>query len=232
MVYVQEVLEAMKTCILIPAHNESKEIASIIKDVRSYGLDIIVVDDGSTDNTAHIARENGAIVLGHKKNTGKGAALAKGFSYILKHDYDAAIAMDGDGQHLSEDIPGFLSKATASKNSIFIGNRMRELKTMPWLRKMTNRTMSWVISSLAKQHIPDTQCGFRLYKREFMEKVGFSSLRFEADSEVLIRAAHRGFKIESVPVKTVYKDHKSHINPLLDTLRFIRLLFRLWTTRN
>lgn len=232
MVYVQEVLANMKTCVLIPAHNESKEIAGILKDIRKYIPDVIVVDDGSSDNTAEIARENGAIVISDKQNMGKGAALAKGFSYALKNNYDAVIAMDGDGQHLSEDIPGFLSRASSSPNSVFIGNRMPESKSMPWIRRVTNITMSWAISRIARQSIPDTQCGFRLFKNDFLAKTEFSSLRFEADSEMLIKAARKGFKIESVPIKTVYRDEKSHINPFVDTLRFIRLLIRLWITRD
>lgn len=223
----------MKTCVIIPTYNEAKEIARLIKEIRLQNLDVLVVDDGSSDNTSQIAQGSGAITLRNEKNQGKGASLIKGFNYALTYDYDAVITMDGDGQHLPEDIPFFLRLAKYSDSAIFIGNRMQKIKNMPIGRVITNTFMSWFLSCLAKQKIPDTQCGFRLIKKEALKNIKLATCKYETESEILIKGSRLGFKIESVPIKTIYLDEKSQINPFIDTLRFIRLVIReLWTTRS
>jgi glycosyltransferase involved in cell wall biosynthesis len=221
----------MRTCIIIPTYNESREIANIVRSIRQYGLDCLVVDDGSKDNTAAIARENGACLIESPQNEGKGASLIKGFDYALSHGYDAVITMDGDGQHLPEEINSFLKLAANSDSVIFIGNRMHKTKNMPLSRVATNKFMSWLISGIAGQKIPDTQCGFRLIKKEALQKIKLSTSKYETESEILIKAARQGFKIESVPIKSVYVGEISRIHPVLDTLRFIRFIIgQLWIT--
>lgn len=231
MVRVQKVLERglrrkMKLCVIIPTHNEAKEISGIVREVKDQGLEVVVVDDGSQDNTALLAQEAGAVILRSPTNQGKGASLIKGFVYALSRDFDAVITMDGDGQHLPQEIPYFIRLAGSSPAAIFIGNRMLKKRNMPLLRLFTNRLMSWFISFLAKTRIPDTQCGFRLIKREVLEKVTLRTAKYETESEILIKAARLGFKIESVPIKSIYRGEKSQINPLLDSLRFISFIFR------
>jgi glycosyltransferase involved in cell wall biosynthesis len=192
-----------------------------------------VVDDGSSDNTSGLAREAGAVVLRNQINQGKGASLIKGFNYALSHSYDAVITMDGDGQHLPEDIPYFIRLAEYSDSGLIIGNRMFKARGMPRLRLATNMLMSWVISGVARQNIPDTQCGFRLIKKEVIKKLELGTTKYETESEVLIKVSRLGFKIESVPIKTVYAGEKSQINPFIDTLRFFRFILReLWATKN
>jgi len=221
----------MKACILIPTYNESKAISDILKRIRQQNLEVIVVDDGSWDNTHKIAQDGGAVVLREEDNKGKGASLIRGFDYALSRDYQAVITMDGDGQHLPEDIPYFMRLAENSDSGIFIGNRMSRAKGMPWPRIITNKVMSWFISRIAKQNIPDTQCGFRLIKRDVLEKLNLKTAKYETESEILIKAARLGCKIESVPIKAVYEGEKSQINPVIDTLRFIRFVIReIWTT--
>lgn len=221
----------MKICVLIPTYNEAKEIFGLIKKIRGQNLDVFVVDDGSTDNTAQIAEDNGAAVLRNKNNEGKGASLVKGFRYALDRNYDAVITMDGDGQHLPEDIPHFIDLARSPENQILIGNRMQATKSMPWVRILTNKFMSWLISGLTHQDIPDTQCGFRLIKKELLAKLNLRSNKYEIESEMLIRASRLGKKIVSVPIKTVYMNEVSRINPFIDTLRFFRFVIKeLWTT--
>lgn len=214
----------MKTCIIIPTYNESKAIGNLIQQIRRSNLEVIVVDDGSKDNTPEIAQNNGAVVLRNQKNQGKGATLLKGMGYAFNHGFDAVITMDGDGQHAASDIPYFIRLATDSQNAIFVGNRMNKIKNMPYLRILTNMFMSWLISLVAKQAIPDTQCGFRLIKKELMQKIAFSTTKYETESEILIKASRLGFKIESIPIKTIYNNEKSQINPIIDTLRFIRFI--------
>jgi glycosyltransferase involved in cell wall biosynthesis len=223
----------VKTCVIIPTYNEAKNIADLLKAIKLHNLDVVVVDDGSSDDTSLIASANGVVVLRNQHNQGKGASLIKGFNYALIRGYDAVITMDGDGQHLPEDILFFLRLARYSDSAIFIGNRMQKAKNMPFLRLMTNRFMSWFLSSMAKQRVPDTQCGFRLFKKEVLERVSLSTSKYETESEIIIKSSRLGFRIESVPIKTVYSNEKSQINPLFDTLRFVRFIIKeLWTTRH
>lgn len=222
----------MKTCVITPTYNEAAAIGEVVRQIREQNLEAIVIDDGSADNTSEIARNNGATVLRNEANQGKGASLIKGFNYALNKNFEAVITMDGDGQHLASDIPYFIRLATYSNSGIFIGNRMNKTKSMPWVRLCTNKFMSWLISCVAKQKIPDTQCGFRLIKRDVLEKSVLRTRKYETESEILIRASRLGFKIESVPIKSIYGREKSRINPFVDTLRFIKFISKeLWTTR-
>jgi glycosyltransferase involved in cell wall biosynthesis len=216
----------VKTCVIIPAYNEAKSIADTIKRVHTQNMDVLVIDDGSLDNSALIAEENGAIVLRNMRNKGKGASLIKGFNYCLSKGYDAVITMDGDGQHLPEEIPLFINSALGSSAGIFIGNRMTNKKNMPFVRILTNKLMSWFLSKITKQIIPDTQCGFRLIKKEVLEKINFVTSKYETESEILIKGSRLSFKIESIPINTIYIGGKSSINPVVDALRFIGFIIK------
>jgi glycosyltransferase involved in cell wall biosynthesis len=221
----------MRISVLIPTYNEAREIARLINEIKSHNLDVLVVDDGSQDNTSQIATDCGARVLRNPNNSGKGASLTKGFRYCLDQNYDAVITMDGDGQHLPEDLPSFIALAQKPENQILIGNRMQRTRAMPWVRIATNKFMSWMLSVLTKQKIPDSQCGFRLIKREALERMSLITSKYEIESEMLIKGARLGYRIESVPIRTVYLNEKSRINPFVDTLRFVRLVFKeLWST--
>jgi glycosyltransferase involved in cell wall biosynthesis len=222
----------MNTCVIIPTFNESKTIAGVVREVRKQGLEVVVVDDGSQDGTSRVASECGAVVLHNIRNQGKGASLIKGFDYALSRNFDAVITMDGDGQHLATDIPYFMRLAKNSNCNVIIGNRMQKIKNMPWIRVITNSFMSWIISGIAGQKIPDTQCGFRLIKKEILEKVKFATCKYEIESEIIVKSCRMGFKIDSVPVKTVYNGEVSRIHPVMDTFRFIKFAIReLWITR-
>ena len=213
--------------VLIPSYNEARTIGKIIRQIKAQGLGVYVVDDGSSDNTAAIAEGEGAIVLRHKKNMGKGASLREGFRRILEKPFAAVIVMDGDDQHEASSIPAFIKEAEESGADIIIGNRMLDTGSMPYTRKKTNYFMSYLISRMCGQAIPDTQCGYRLIKRKVLEEVTLDSSNFETESELIIKAARKGFKISSVPIKAVYQDEKSRINPILDTLRFMAFLVKM-----
>ena len=216
----------MKICVIIPAFNESQEIAGLVQEIKKINPFVLVVDDGSRDSTAQIAQGAGAVVLRNAANEGKGACLRKGFKYALENNFDAVITMDGDGQHLSEDLPDFMRLGANPKIDIAAGNRMRKTQDMPLIRALTNRFMSWMISLLSKQEIPDTQCGYRLIKRKVLEKIELKTSNFEIETEILVKASRMGFKIASVPIKTVYRGEKSQINPLVDTFRFIKFIIK------
>ncbi|MBU0503353.1 MAG: glycosyltransferase family 2 protein [Candidatus Omnitrophota bacterium] len=219
----------MKACVIIPTYNESKDIGELTAKIRGQQLAILIIDDASRDNTGQIARENGAEVLRNEVNKGKGASLIRGFNYVIERDFDAVITMDGDGQHLPEEIPEFIRAYQNGNYDIIVGNRMFNREGMPYTRVITNKFMSWLISSIAGQDIPDTQCGFRLIKKEVLKKIRLSTVRYETESEILIRAAREGFKIGSIPVKSIYRGEKSQINPFNDTLRFIKFILNILT---
>lgn len=216
----------MKTCVVIPTYNESKEIRNIVRRIRNLNLDVMVIDDGSDDDTAKISRDCGAVVLRNLKNEGKGASLIKGFDYALKQGFDAVITMDGDGQHIPENILYFFKKAEDSKKALLIGNRMSRPLNMPRIRWFTNKFMSWFISLIIGQKIPDTQCGFRLIKKDLLLKMKLKTFRYETESEILMAASKLGYRIESVPIETVYQGERSQIQPLMDTFRFIKFIVR------
>ena len=228
MAYVQGVLERMKICVLIPAFNEGGSIGWLVRAVRGLGFDTIVIDDGSKDNTAKIAHDNGAEVLMNEHNLGKGASLRKAFALIVTRDYDAAVIMDADGQHLPFDIAPFIKCYADKKPGVIVGNRMLKAKGMPFIRWCTNWAMSFVISRMCGQRVPDSQCGFRLISMGLLRKINLNlnTEKFEIESEILLEASRQGFRIESVPITTVYEGQFSAIHPIHDTLRFFNFIFK------
>lgn len=214
-------------CVVIPSYNEARTIGPIVRTLKARGLVTYVVDDGSSDGTGEIARTAGAVVVIHKANKGKGASLREGFRHILKREYRAVIVMDADNQHATGDIDAFIARAAETRADMIIGNRMGDTASMPRVRILVNRFMSAVISALARQKVPDTQCGFRLIARAVLETITLESSNYEIESEMILKAARAGFRIDSVPIKTVYEDETSRINPVVDTVRFIALMVRL-----
>jgi glycosyltransferase involved in cell wall biosynthesis len=215
-----------RTCVLIPSYNEARTIGGIVKGLRGMEMSVYVVDDGSTDETAGIAEKAGATVLRHAWNKGKGASLVEGFGRIVSEGYDRVAVMDGDGQHSLDDIQLLMKRMDETGADIVIGSRMGETSEMPFVRICVNRFMSGVLSRIVGQPIPDSQSGFRLINRRVMEGVRLETSNYETESEILIKAGRAGLRIESVPIKTIYQGQKSRINPVIDAIRFIRLLFR------
>ncbi|MFH1847749.1 MAG: glycosyltransferase family 2 protein [Candidatus Omnitrophota bacterium] len=217
----------MKVCVLIPAFNEHAAIGDTVKEARKLGLEVIVIDDGSTDGTKEVSEASGASVIRFEKNRGKGAALKEGFKAAAAADYEGIIVMDGDGQHDPKEIPKFIKKAQDTDAAIIIGNRMSDPKGMPFHRFITNLFMSAFLSLICGQKVPDSQCGYRLIKSAFLSKVNILSSNYEIESEMIIKAGRMGRKIESVPVESVYRGEKSRINPLKDTWRFFAMINRM-----
>ena len=216
----------MKICILIPCHNESQAIGDLVDKLKGRGLDVVVVDDGSSDGTGLTAQSKGAHVITIAQRGGKGNAMHKGFDHIVSQGYDALIVMDGDGQHSVDDVPAFIERYKATQASVINGNRMANNKNMPFVRRVTNRLMSWMVSRICVQRIDDTQCGFRLISCSVLRAIKLTSTNFEIETEILIKASKKGFKIDSVPVQTIYQDEQSKIHPVKDTIRFFKYLMR------
>jgi glycosyltransferase involved in cell wall biosynthesis len=215
---------------LIPAYNEAARIAEVVSKSRPYVAEVIVIDDGSADDTAASAEVAGARVLRHRQNAGKGAAIATALTFFAKSDAQFVIFLDADGQHDPEEIPKFVEAARATDAGIVVGNRMIHTRDMPFVRLLTNRLTSWVTSKLARQNVPDSQCGYRLVRRDVLADLNPSTARFETETEMLIQAGRAGHHIASVNVRTIYGEaaRRSHIHPLRDTVRFFKLVAKYW----
>ena len=216
----------MKICIVIPVYNESRTIGQLVRSIRSRQLDVYVIDDGSTDNSGSIARASGAVIIHHDRRRGKGHSLREGFRQIVQRGYDGVITMDGDGQHDVDDIGQFIERTQKDKICIITGNRMSNPKGMPVLRYFTNWCMSKLISWACRQTIADTQCGYRYISSRILEDINLRSDDFEIESEILIQGCRKGYPVYSLPVKTIYRDEKSQINPFKDTFRFIKYFLK------
>ena len=216
----------MKICIVIPVHNEARMIGTIIEKIKRRGLAVVVVNDGSLDDSGALAQEKGAVVIQHKEKQGKGVSLRDGFTYALDKGFDAVITMDGDGQHHVDDIDHFIHKAQAFPGSVISGNRMADCRRMPLVRRLVNRLMSSTISAICRQAILDSQCGFRFLGANVLKAITLTSSGFEIETEVLIKASRCGFKVHQIPVQTIYRDEMSKIDPMRDTVRFIKYLIK------
>ena len=210
----------------MPAYNEATRIGPVIEEARKYIADVVVIDDGSKDDTAKVAEKAGAVVLVQPQNKGKGAALARGFVYAREKGFEVAITMDSDGQHLPAELPKFIEAYRRTRIPVLIGSRMGNLDSMPTIRRWTNLFMSWLLSRMMGQYVADTQCGYRLYRCDVLPLVSTDSERFAAESEILLNLARRGARMDSVRISTVYGTEKSKIHPLADTWRFTKMLWR------
>jgi glycosyltransferase involved in cell wall biosynthesis len=217
---------------LIPCYREEKHIRDVAARTGSQLDLVLVVDDGSLDRTTQEARASGVEVIRHERNQGKGAAIKTGLRVLTSRPgIEWVLILDGDGQHLPEEIPHFLGAGSYGAQLI-VGNRMKDTRTMPLVRKLTNRTMSSLISSVIGQSIPDSQCGFRMFSRELaLAFLDIQSANFDFESEMLVLAARRGEEIGAASVSTVYGDEVSKIHPVRDTIRFLQLLVRIRRSR-
>lgn len=218
---------------LIPAYREEAHIGGVVRLTRGQLSTVLVIDDGSPDATAARAREAGAEVIVHAQNAGKGAAIKTGLRVLLERGFEYVVVLDADGQHLPREIARFLEAARNAPEpcGIWVGNRMGEPGGMPLCRLLTNRFMSWMIGRLCRQPIPDSQCGFRMLRRDLIPHLFCESDSYDYETEMLLVAAHHGHRIGSVPVTTVYADEKSKIRPFRDGLRFWKLLSRYRSMR-
>jgi glycosyltransferase involved in cell wall biosynthesis len=225
MATAHEVME--HAAVVIPAYNAGRHLASVIPNVAQQvpGERIIVVDDGSTDETARLARDSGVILVSHAVNRGKGGAIGTGAKKALDMGMEYFFTLDADGQHDPAEMPRFARCAADTGAVIVIGNRMEDRRDMPFLRVFANTATSAFVSLRSGQKIPDSQNGYRLHRAEIFQKFTLETTRYDAESEILIKAARFG-RIMSVPVKTIYGDEVSSVNPFIDTARFFRMVFR------
>lgn len=210
-----------KILALIPAYNEAILIAEVITKTSEF-LPVLVVDDGSSDDTAAKAEAAGATVLRQIPNQGKGAALRRGFSYALEHGYDAVLSLDADGQHDPAEAVKFIKSFTETGADLIIGHR--NFEQMPIVRRISNTFGTALFSWATGASILDNQSGYRLLSRRMIEALleGLEA-GFEFEMEQIVVCMERGYQLAWVPIRTIYAGETSHIRPLHHVWNFVRV---------
>ena len=216
------------TAVLIPAFNAAQSLGTLLERISQNigGTCIIVVDDGSSDDTSRIASDGGAVVIRHERNRGKGAALRSGFEYVLASTgSDSVLTMDADLQHDPAEISKFLAAWESGGTDVILGCR-RLGRGMPIHRVLSNTITSLLVSARTGVRIRDSQTGYRLIAREVLSSVEVEADGYEAETEFLIKAARKGFRISFVPIATIYGTAPSHMTHWHTTKRFLQVLLR------
>lgn len=217
----------MTVCALIPAFNEAATIAAVVTGVRPHVQAVVVVDDGSSDDTAARAEAAGARVIRHLQNRGKGHAVRSGLAQILAQPYSHVLLMDGNGQHRPEDVPKLLEAARTGDADLVVGARVFDKSQMPRSRYYSNTIGSRALSSFIGSPIEDSQSGFRLIRCDALRGLILTATGYEIETEMLIKLARTGIRMTSVPVTLSY-GAKSKLRPIRDTTRtcFLAVYYR------
>lgn len=219
---------------LIPAHNESPRIAAVVEGAARH-LPVLVVDDGSADDTAAVAEAAGARVLRQPENLGKGEALKAGFRRALAEGAAAVVTLDADGQHDPAEIPAFLAardRATREGGAVELVIGAREFGAMPPSRRLANTLGKQVLRWATGREIRDNQSGYRLVGRRLMEAMLASEEPgFGFEVVMIVECVRRGWAIEWVPIRTIYGAQKSHIHPVTHLALFLKLAWRIRRAR-
>lgn len=193
----------MKECVVIPAHNEGERIRPVLEQAKSRCNNIIVVDDGSTDNTIEEARQSGVTVIRHRVNLGKGAALKTGCDYAVSEGAERLIVMDADGQHDPKEIPSFFQ--ALERSDIAFGFRQVP-KTMPLVLQWGNTFISTMLKMLYRLNIVDSQCGYRAFTAAAYKKIRWEATNYYVESEMIINAGRKKLRPAQIPIETIYSD--------------------------
>jgi glycosyltransferase involved in cell wall biosynthesis len=209
----------MRVAVAIPAYDAAASVGAVVLAARQHVPDVLVVDDGSSDDTAERARSAGASVEVLPVNRGKGNALGVAFRALMARGFDGVITLDADGQHLPGEITHLLQLAPDA--DLVLGTRDHLFAEMTSLRRLSNRLSSRAISLAAGQPISDVQTGFRFYSRALIERLGLPTGRFEAESAIVVRAVRSGLRVRTTPVRLGFADgmSTSHYRPVIDSLR-------------
>jgi len=217
---------SVKYLIIVPAYNAGKYLPELILRIKQAApaSDILIINDGSLDNTFEIINNLKLPHIDNPNNRGKGCALKGGFEYGIDNNYDYIITIDADLQHRPEDIPRFIEKAGTA--SIVIGTREISSRTMSLARYISNTMTSAIVSRFCGQRIRDSQSGFKMYSTELIKKMDIGSEKFDFETELLIQAGREKAKIAEIPIMTIHSGSSSNINHLADTWRFIKLVWK------
>ena len=210
---------------LLPAYNEAAHLEKVLTEVKKYIGDILVVDDGSKDETAAIAKNSGVGLLSRGYNCGKGQSLRDGYSWALENGFDAVIMLDSDGQHDPARIPDFAAKFRAARPHLIIG--ARNYKEMPLRRRIPNMIGKTLFSAAVGKNIPDNQSGYRMLDRELMQRMlGSSENGYHFEVEMIAVCIAENWPIEWVPIPTIYDDEVSSQNPLDQLVGFPKMCLK------
>lgn len=219
----QQKFEQQGVCVVIPTYNNAGSLAAVIEAVAQYCRQIIIVNDGATDDTANIINSFSFVQsISYKKNLGKGWALRRAFKYAFDMGYQYAITIDADGQHFANDLPQFLEKLKYNKNSIIIGARNMNQYSVPGGSSFGNKFSNFWFKVETGISLPDTQSGYRLYPLAAINKIKLLTYKYELEIEVLVKAAWQNIEIVSIPVKVYYAPKAArvtHFRPYKDFFR-------------
>jgi glycosyltransferase involved in cell wall biosynthesis len=213
----------MKTLVVIPAYNAEKTVGGVIAGCLKHCPDVLGVDDGSTDGTKLEIEKAGALCLSNGVNRGKGYSLRRGFEHAAAHGFDVVITLDADGQHDPGCIPQFIEDMEKGFD-VVIGTRKKRHSAMPYPRRASNFLLSALFSLLIGRRVRDTQSGYRALRVSALKGLELRSERYETESEILMKLGRRKAKFGEIPIPVIYGGEKSHINPLVDFFRFVRVL--------
>jgi glycosyltransferase involved in cell wall biosynthesis len=218
----------LRAAAIIPAYNEAAAIATVVEGVRDLVDTTFVIDDGSTDTTAELARAAGAIVIEQPENLGKGAAIRAGLARVLEGNFSHVLLLDGDMQHLPHEASRLIEAAASTGADAVLGERQFRRDEMPASRYHTNRIGSWALSSFVGVPIRDTQCGFRVFAVPVLRDLPLKAKSYDIETEMLIKVRRRGGHIVGVPVTAVYAGQRSKLRPIRDTTRtcFLAVYYR------
>jgi glycosyltransferase involved in cell wall biosynthesis len=217
--------DAPRILALIPGYEEGPRIGAVV-EATLRRLPVLVVDDGSKDDTAANAEAAGATVIRQVPNQGKGAALRAGFRRALDEGYDAVVTLDADGQHAPDEIPRFVAAfgapgAHGPRPELIVGRR--DFSRMPLVRRASNTVGTAVFSWAMGRHIPDNQSGYRLLGRRLMAAtLGSTETGFEFEVEMIAVCLRNGWTLDWVPISTIYAGEPSHVKPLAHLRHFVR----------
>ena len=203
----------LKVCIVIPAYNEAEVIKDIVKDINdamkktAYSYEVVVVNDGSKDNTSTQAKKGGAKLINHILNSGAGGATATGLSYANQNGFDFAVTMDADGQHLSRDVIRGLDTAKQQGNDLLIGSRLVDNKGMSRVKILGNKGLSLITFALFGVNVTDSQSGLRVFSKQALQSLRWKTSGYEFCSEMLWRAKQLKLNIAEYPITAVYTEY-------------------------
>ena len=221
------------TWLLIPAYNVEAYLGRLLQEALLYltAQTILVVNDGSTDNTAGVAESHHVNLVSHPRNSGKGAALRTGFDYLLGRGAEWVITIDGDLQHDPSRLPDFIEQAELDDHDIIIGTRQRKVGGMPWDRRFSNWATSLILSIVTGQKVSDSQSGYRLIRCRMLKGMEFRCKGYDFETEMLLKLSRVGARIGSIEIPTIYDGAPSTINSVKDTLKFLKVILRFILTK-
>ena len=248
---IRQQLRDRKVCVIVPTYNNRGTVTQVLDRLQPYATDIMVVNDGSTDDTikllqAYEPKEAKLEIVTYDQNQGKGHALRTGFRKAKELGFDYAITIDSDGQHYPEDMPHFMERleeciAAGRPDVIIVGNRKLQQENMPGGNTFANYFSNFWFALQTWQCLPDTQTGYRLYPLHHLHGLNLITARYEAELEFMVFAAWHGVKLESTPIRVYYpprEERVTHFRPCKDFVRifilntilfFTSFLFGWWS---